>query len=308
MAVSAILTGLTGGSPLFLLSWVLPAAIGVTVFSSLVFPGFQPGGAGAPLQFTAQTTLFLAFVSVVVGVFLSAVSTPLYRVLEGYLWPARMQDAGIRRQRSRKNRLVMKLAGREGWRKSLVEDRLRGFPADEKQIAPTALGNAIRSFETYGTDHFRLNSQILWSELYTVIPEALRKEVDQSRAGVDFFVALLFVAVGEAVLSFVALWIASGNHLALLQYAVVAGVSLLVVPLLYWCAVTAAAYWSLVIQAVVNMGRKALADALGLQIPESLLQERQMWGAVCDFVFEDYRPTIGTKFDAYRVKVPSGET
>ncbi|MET7992069.1 hypothetical protein ABZU76_14290 [Amycolatopsis sp. NPDC005232] len=74
---------------------------------------------------------------------------------------------------------------------------------DERQVAATRLGNAIRRFEEHGHHRYRLDSQVLWHELNAVVPEPVRKQVEDGRTNVDFFVSLLcghvLVAVAAAV-------------------------------------------------------------------------------------------------------------
>jgi hypothetical protein len=55
--------------------------------------------------------------------------------------------------------------------------------------------------------------------------------------------------------------------------------------------------WSLVVQGIVNIGRKKLAATLGLQLPPSLEAEKRMWGHLTAFVFYGRN---GELLDAYR--------
>lgn len=75
---------------------------------------------------------------------------------------------------------------------SLLDERLYRYPADDGQVTATRLGNAIRRFEEYGYDRFRLDSQVLWHELNAVVADSARKQGDDARASVDFFVCLLY--------------------------------------------------------------------------------------------------------------------
>ena len=172
--------------------------------------GFQalagPGGSEA----AARSTIFALVGTTVAGLALAAPQTPLYRILEGYLgWSERMFRVACRRQLARKHLLQNRLeaaclvsreaAGTltdadgqilEAFRShpvtgrfvdsdarkgpvwlSLLDERLSRFPADDEQVTPTRLGNAIRRFEEYGHDRFRLDSQVLWHELNAVAPE-----------------------------------------------------------------------------------------------------------------------------------------
>ena len=50
-------------------------------------------------------------------------------------------------------------------------------------------------------------------------------------------------------------------------------------------AVVSTTYWKINVQALVNLGRKKLAEEMELRIPESLDQEREMWGLLISFVY-----------------------
>lgn len=52
------------------------------------------------------------------------------------------------------------------------------------------------------------------------------------------------------------------------------------VPVWYRSAVTATDEWAAAVRALVNTGRKPLADSLGLVLPRTLVAERDMWAMV----------------------------
>ncbi|MER7183241.1 hypothetical protein ABT404_27865 [Streptomyces hyaluromycini] len=170
-------------------------------------------------------------ISVLLGLALNALQNPLYRVLEGYvLWPSPLYARGCARRRQTKQDLQDRLtlirlerqeredrlapddasrltalrantriarAARKDRRRTaiqraLLRERLARYPVDDAHLAPTALGNAIRRFEEYGYDRFRLDTQVMWNELAGNAPDQVRRQVDLARANVDFFVALLY--------------------------------------------------------------------------------------------------------------------
>ncbi|MFE7594666.1 hypothetical protein ACFU6K_35205 [Kitasatospora sp. NPDC057512] len=57
-------------------------------------------------------------------------------------------------------------------------------------------------------------------------------------------------------------------------------IALLLTPVWYRCAVSATDSWASTVRALVNTGRKPLAEALGLALPATLDEERTMWTAV----------------------------
>ena len=159
-------------------------------------------------------------------------------------------------------------------------------------MTPTRLGNAIRSFETYGGDHYNLDSQAFWSELMSCVPEELRKEYQQSRAGVDFFVSLLYLS---ALFGSLAVAVSLGTETPTLWIP-----AILAFLLCNRLAYVNTSAWAEATKAIVNVGRKPLAAALGFQLPSTIERERQMWGLVNEFVFYPFDREMAAKLDRFR--------
>ncbi|WP_369253850.1 hypothetical protein [Streptomyces sp. R35] len=247
----------------------------------------------------------LLVAAVLLGLVLNALQTPLYRLLEGYaLWPASAYERGCRVQRSRRQRTADRLADpafTSSIRRALLREKLSRYPVSDKQITPTRLGNAIRRFEEYGYDRYRLDTQVLWNELTSAAPEPATKQVVTARTSVDFFVALLYGHVAVAVTAFASL---SASH-AHRPVLVITGVSLVVLtPAWYHAAVAATDEWAAAVRALVNLGRKPLADGLGLALPKSLEDERGMWRLVTRMSTKPYAPAADTAFEPYRIGPP----
>lgn len=257
--------------------------------------------------------------ALLLGLVANACQTTLYRVLEGYLlWPVGLFEAGCRRSRRSKvflsDRLTVlrlerrrneqggslgtedtqqlaqllsderlaRAAGKDRRRaavqRAVLRERLSRFPIADDQIAPTRLGNAIRRFEEYGWDRYRLDTQLLWNELAGCVPDQIRRQTELARASVDFFVALLAGHATVAVTAVLALAFGERpDDLVLLGTAVLLTA---LVPVWYRSAVTATDEWAAAVRALVNTGRKPLASALGLTLPQSLAAERAMWTMV----------------------------
>ncbi len=275
--------------------------------------GFQ-ALAGSATSEPVRSTVFALVGTTVLGLVLAALQTPLYRILEGYLgWPEGRFQAGRRRQLARKhlleNRLeAASLVAREAagtlseaeakaieafrshpvmgrfvaadarkgevWL-SLLEERLSRFPGDDGQVTPTRLGNAIRRFEEYGYDRFRLDSQLLWHELNAVVPEPAREQAEDARTNVDFFICLLYGHLLVAASACIELITVLPGRPWLVA-AVVVGLPLAAIAW-YRVAVVATDDWAGAVRAMVNLGRQPLATAMGLTLPEDIGDERTMW-------------------------------
>ncbi len=296
-----ILRGLVSAGTSFLLGWVLPLASASVIFVYVILVPSQ-SELGHSIIETQPAILALLFglLTFAGGLIMNAMSTGLYRILEGYLWPRKMQSWGRRRQADRKRALELLLEQSEGsLNKALVFEKLDRFPIATDQLAPTALGNAMRSFETFGVDRYRLDSQSFWVELTNVVPADLRADLGRARAAVDFFVALVFIASGFAICcGLLTVSIRTFEPRAVIG----AATSLALVPIFYRAGVSSTTYWHSAVRAMVNIGRKGLAEHLGLQLPATLEQERQMWEAVAALNFYPFDPEWSNVLDEFRLK------
>ncbi|CCK24636.1 putative membrane protein [Streptomyces davaonensis JCM 4913] len=302
-----IAKGVLGGGWALVVGWLLPAALNLAVFFFGVAPSLQrtaviervwPGSA-------SQTALLLLCAAVLFGIVLNALQTPLYRILEGYLlWPRGAYDRGCRRQQARKERIADLIAhpeDRTPVQRALLNEQLARYPADDGQLAPTRLGNAIRRFEEYGHNRFLLDTQVLWNELNATAPAQARRQVETARTSVDFFVALLYGHGAVAVLAMAALTSADAERPLLVVIAITLSA---LIPLWYRSAVYATDEWAAAVRAMVNLGRKPLADSLGLVLPQQLAEERTMWRLVTRMSRRPYRDAADTAFAPYRAAPP----
>ncbi|MEU3464022.1 hypothetical protein ABZ721_29225 [Streptomyces sp. NPDC006733] len=315
-----IAKGVLGGAWTLLVGWILPTALNLSVFFFAVAPSLRTTRPIARLWPATQTgaTLLLLATSVLLGLVLSALQNQLYRVLEGYLlWPAAVYERGCARRRRDKWNLqdrltLMRLERRKrqhegvlpvvaaadlarlradprleraargdrrrsAVQRALLRETLARYPIDDGQIAPTRLGNAIRRFEEYGYDRFRLDTQVLWNELTGTAPEQVRRQADLARTNADFFVALMSGHAAVAVAALSALGSAHADASLLLITALALGC---LIPLWYRSCVVAVDEWAAAVRALANVGRKPLAESLGLALPADLEAERRMWALV----------------------------
>ena len=62
---------------------------------------------------------------------------------------------------------------------------LRQYPADERDIMPTRLGNVLRAAELRPLERYGLDGVICWSRLWLTLTESVRGAIDQSRESLD---------------------------------------------------------------------------------------------------------------------------
>lgn len=300
-----IAKGVLGGGWSLVAGWVLPAAINLAVFFTAVAPSLRGTALMQRLwpASSAHTMLLLLVASVLLGLVLNALQAPLYRLLEGYLlWPRRAYDRGCRIQRARRERIAARIEQTGAGtpiRAALLQERLARYPAADEQIAPTRLGNAIRRFEEYGYDRYRLDTQVLWNELTGTAPKEMARQVDTARSSAGFFVALLY---GHGVTAAAALAALASREPDEPLLLVTAAALLLLIPVWYRAAVAATDEWAAAVRALVNTGRKPLADALGLVLPQDLGKEREMWLLVTRMSRRPYRPAADAAFAPHRAE------
>jgi hypothetical protein len=132
-----------------LFPWALPSALALVATWLFLLP--QQGEPLDLLQLLAwdkEGPVFFALTGAL-AIFLSSISTLLYRLLEGYLWPRCLQEWGIERQRAQKRALEAAVANAQrGTQLGNAVENLAPYPMDDSEIAPTRFGNAIRAFET----------------------------------------------------------------------------------------------------------------------------------------------------------------
>lgn len=303
-----LLKGVAGAPWNFVVSWLLPSAITSGTFFLLVFPGLADIGPGAPIHSWDSTTtaIALGFGIVTLAFLLSTLQTGLYRVLEGYSWPARLQKYMTERRVRRKRRLQAKfntLADAADPRARIVHEQFARYPGDDTQIVATALGNALRAIETYGLEKYKLDGQLFWTDLVVSAPAGVKTEMEDARAGLDFAVALFYGSLlyGAASMTVFGLeWWHTHRAQPHLIALIVAMVQLGLLPVWYRTMITASSYLATTVRALVNLGRVNLADNLGLRLPATVAAEREMWEALSTFIFWEYEQSAGEALSKFR--------
>ena len=233
------------------------------------------------------------------GLLLNLFRTPLYRVLTGHLcWPRSLADRRTMAHFVRRNRLRDRAVVQRGTARVLLLERARRYPGSSDQLAPTLFGNAVRRAETYGFDRYRLESGLLWQELRSVSGATALREEARARRTVDFFVCLFWSLVLAVLAMLVGFTFSEPSGYVGLAIGVLLGLSGIVGA--YAGAIRATDRWDATVRGLVNLGRIPLAESLGLRIPDSLEQEREMWRRVNWLVRLDFDERIQPELDNYR--------
>lgn len=266
-----------------LYAWALPTALSVGIFYFVVFPRSHVGhGLFGPLNDGLRGIIFVLLVATIAFT-LNAFSTQLYWFLQGYLlWPRWLQHRGINKHRYQRVTLWRQSKSKKipRWKRGLALERLGSYPKSKSRIAPTRLGNIFSSFETYGKTRFNLDSNSLWFELCASAPDYLQNAYVEACAAVDFFVASFYLAFGLALLTFA---LAACHHDLQLFALSIAAIAFCAIA--QWMAIYTTRNLSSVVKAIVHVGRAKLAENMGLVLPASLEQEKDMWGIVTHYSY-----------------------
>lgn len=201
------LTGLIGRD--FVIGYFLPVAafIAASLGLAVVF-GLEPGGGSLDETETLVITTFLALASALGGVLLMALNREVIRLMEGYPYRFlnRWQVKRYRRLAGLADEIRAERKDLEKQNKELPPERRAElekavaklatyFPAEEKWVLPTGLGNTIRAFEVYPRVMYGLDAIEGWGRLLGVIPTDYRVQIDAAKTQMDFWVNLWLLAL-----------------------------------------------------------------------------------------------------------------
>lgn len=283
--MGSLLQAFTSWGHHFLVSYVVPAAGFVGVIALLIAPRasdlpfeerLREATDGAQLLSATVALLLLA-------ILMNLLSSMVYDAYFGYFSPGRVKYWCTERQRRIRDRALERAAEETDVAASLVTEAVSRFPVHDELLYPTRLGNAIAAGQEFGDNRYGLDFYRVGLELKVVVPERLQRELEQRVASLDFFVNLsllsLLMAGCSVAFSFDGLRLVDGELLA-----VGVLVSGFIAYIWYRLAVRSTDAWREAVQAMINVGRLGLAEALGLRVPSSIDEEREMWRAVMGFI------------------------
>jgi hypothetical protein len=280
--MNEIAKGVLGGAWTLLVGWIFPSFLVLEVALIFWLPavaGDEPFKRFASQKLDEQQVQVL-LISVAVGFLLAAFQTPLYKILEGYfLWPQRLRDQGVARQKLLREKLIKKAENSGTLSEANCWVTIR-FSSLQDEILPTAFGNAMRRFETYGIDRYSLDSQTFWHHLAANAPDYIVKAETSARTNVDFAVALTWMSSLLAALA-AGTWVMHPSNAWLIALSLVAGFSTYGA---YRLAILGTDEWAATVRAQVDLGRLKLAESLGFKLPKTIHNERALWWHLGHFV------------------------
>ena len=297
---------ITGGLSKFVVAWLLPSIVSLGLFSLFLWPNISSSLPFQPILRVVDNGpiaagLVFAFFVLLISMSFAYSSLPIYRLLEGFTLPrvlrVRLQRRHIRRWHTL--RTLEERAKTQGIAlPGTLKERLDEYPVSRENIRATRLGNALTAMESFGTTRYGLDSQSLWYELQSVVPETTRKYTEDGRAPVDFFVSSIAHMTVLSLSSLVVGLVKGDPSLVIVGVA-----AALTLPLSYRLAVKNVKDWSGSVRALVNLGRRPLAQQMGLRMPQELVEERNMWASFLWAVERLDVDSVGF-YDLYRIPPP----
>lgn len=230
------------------------------------------------------------------GVVVQRLTLPAIRLLEGY-WP-RWLEPLRRRLIDRQSRRVVDDDKRFGELERKIQEgsasagerhehatldrRLRRIPTEGREgevmrRMPTRLGNTLRAAETWPNDKYGLDAVKCWPRLWLVLPEGVKKELSDARAGLDAAAGLWIWGVLFLVWTVWAWW----------ALPVGVGVSLAA----YVGMVNSATAYGDLVESAFDIYRPSLYAALRWPMPSSPAEEQQCGEAVTRYLWRGYSET-----------------
>jgi hypothetical protein len=207
------------------------------------------------------------------GVVIQRTVPAVLRLLQGY-WPAPLRSALAARWR---HRLAAyddawqalyprwdegKATDKETAELLATERRLARLPGTPEQVMPTRLGNVMRAAEARPFEWYGLDSVLCWSRLWLVLPDPAKAEVNATRADLEAAVTWGTWAALTVVWVIFTPW-------ALL-------VALVACLFSYLALIGSAVRFGELVNAVYDLYRGLLYDALGYARPQDKQSERDV--------------------------------
>ncbi len=175
------------------------------------------------------------------------------------------------------------------------DELLRFYPADEKRILPTRLGNVFANFEDYPRQLYSMDSVLLWPRMVPALIQSKYGElIEREKMGFDFFLNISFLSFLFA-LSYSAsnLYFTARLNMWVPMIAVLCGW------LAYRFAIMAAQNFGVSVRVAFDLHRKALRETLGMQEPSSFEEETAQWRFLGQLLVEPDRLETWKKIFKY---------
>ncbi len=209
------------------------------------------------------------------------------------------RDSATSKWRNKRlNRLIDKQKSLEEQKYYLTSDLDSNFPSSERLIMPTRFGNVLRAAEMY-PERYGIDAVPIWSRLVSAMPsqDGMMEKINEANnqcqfllngalLGVLFSGGCLVVAIYESVC-----WLyknSSGNAIDhgifALIYLVLMVISLGIARFFYEATLFNVSQFGSMIRTSYDLYRLNLLDALHIELPKTLNEERRLWLKISHFM------------------------
>lgn len=237
----------------------------------------QEGGFYAQLWFIVGTLITIT----VLGYLLQPFTRSMIRFYEGY-WPSalhkRFTGLPVLGEKSIWNKKINQLhiyENDENWPECewLSYQLFYSYPPKENLIMSTRLGNTLKAAEYYSTTAYGMDSNFWWPRLWSLLPDRMRKEVNESLIPVVALLNFASLIVAVAIFGSAYLWQVGYNWQAWL----VMMVSIILAFISYRAAVAQAENYGETVRAAIDLYRFDLLKALHQSLPKTRDEEIACW-------------------------------
>lgn len=181
------------------------------------------------------------------------------------------------------------------------QDFVSTFPVDDRLVRPTRLGNVMSVAEGWTLSRYGITLDDLWPRLLHVTPAESANRVDEANTYLDFTVMMSLLSLATAGVS--ALAAAYGPPRTTLAAWLAPLLALAGFWIFYRLAIQAARRFVLQVQAVVDLFRLHLLDALNIERPGTPQEEQPIWTELRRFVVQGEVPVQHIRFTQPAEKV-----
>lgn len=153
-------------------------------------------------------------------------------------------------------------------------------PGYESQIMPTRLGNIYKAAEIYAYQHYGADAVMLWTRIQEVLPKSFVNRLEETKIATDFFLLFSLLCTLFSLLTVPYLIF----HQASILLITICCMGILLGWLAYKAALVPAVAYAELIKVAYDLYRRPLIKVFGLQAPDTLSQEKNLWKTLSNFI------------------------
>ena len=276
--ITTVLDTLTGQlGKRFLLNAFFPILLLSLLSAAVVAPGGEDLSASVAAyeeqSAAAKILIVIGWASVVfvAANLLANASISIIRLFEGYALPRWVEEHG---RSYWYNKAVAAMDTKDPGRDRKYPLPVPGAEFSYKEVAPTRLGNVLRSAENYPEARYGAPAHRVWPRLYHLLPQELRTSFEEAQSAMEFLLVVAFLSGlfgPPATVYLVCVEAPTGWVLA------ASAGSAVVAHAAYLGALAPAGLYADSIRTAFDTHRMRLLEALQVPRPATLAEERHTW-------------------------------